>query len=46
MFNKQDYTDLGKLCAGVCKALDRGSKGRQLDELGPSVLEAIEELTA
>ena len=46
MFNKQDYTDLGRLCAGVCKSLDRGSKGRQLDELSPSVLGAIEELTA
>ena len=46
MFNKQDYTDIGKLCAGVCKALNRGSKGRQLDELSQPVLEAIEELTA
>ena len=46
MFNKRDYVDLGKLCAGVCKALDRGSKGRQSDELSLSVLEAIEELTA
>ena len=45
MFNKQDYVDLGKLCAGVCKALDRGSKGRRLDELSPSVLDAIELLT-
>ena len=46
IFNKQDYVDLGTLCAGVCKALDRGSKGRRLDEFNPSVLEAIEQLTA
>ena len=46
IFNKQDYADLGRLCAGVCKALDRGSKGRRLDELSPSVLEAIGQLTA
>ena len=45
MFNKQDYADLGQLCAGVCEALDRGSKGRQLDELDPSVLETVEQLT-
>ena len=46
MVNKQDYVDLGLVCADVCKALDRGLKGRRLDELSPSVLEAIEELTA
>ena len=46
IFNKEDYADLAKLCAGVCRALDRGSKGRRLDELSPSVLEAIEQLTA
>ena len=45
IFNKQDYTGLGELCAGVCEALDRGSKGRRLGELSPSVLEAIEQLT-
>jgi hypothetical protein len=45
MFNKLEYIDLGRLCAGVCKALDRGSKGRRLDEVSPSVLEAIGELT-
>ncbi|KAF9783114.1 hypothetical protein BJ322DRAFT_1211955 [Thelephora terrestris] len=45
MFNKQKYIDLGRLCAGVCKALDRGSKGRRLDEVTPSALEAIGELT-
>ncbi|KAF9783223.1 hypothetical protein BJ322DRAFT_1212034 [Thelephora terrestris] len=45
MFNKQEYIDLGRLCAGVCKALDRGSKGRRLDEVSPVALEAIGELT-
>ena len=42
---KQGYVELGKTCAGVCKALDRGLKGRQLDELSQSVLEATNELT-
>ena len=45
MFDKQDYVDLGRLCAGVCEALDRGSKGRRLDELSPSTLGTIEQLT-
>ncbi|KAF9783190.1 hypothetical protein BJ322DRAFT_1110074 [Thelephora terrestris] len=45
MFNKQEYVDLGRLCAGVCRALDRGSKGRRLDEVSPLALEAIGELT-
>jgi hypothetical protein len=43
--NKTDYVDLGLACADVCKALDRGMKGRQADELSPSVSEAIEQLT-
>ncbi|KAF9783181.1 hypothetical protein BJ322DRAFT_1212004 [Thelephora terrestris] len=43
--NQQDFVDLGLACARVCKALDRGLKGRQLSDLNPSVLEAIEELT-
>jgi hypothetical protein len=45
MANKQDYVDLGLSCADVCKALDRGLEGRQLDELNKSVLGAIEQLT-
>ena len=44
--NEQDCVELGLSCADVCKALDRGLKGRQLDELSPSVLEAIQQLTA
>ena len=45
MINERDYVNLGRFCANVCKALDRGLEGRQLDEFGRSVLEAIERLT-
>ena len=41
----QDYVDLGLSCGAVCKALDRGLNGRRPEDLGPSVLGAIEELT-
>ena len=44
MANKTDYVDLGLSCANVCKALDRGMNGRRVDELSPSVLEAIQQL--
>ncbi|KAF9781519.1 hypothetical protein BJ322DRAFT_1111447 [Thelephora terrestris] len=43
--NQEDFVDLGRACADVCKILDRGLKGRRLGDLSPSVLEAIEELT-
>ena len=43
--NKGDYVDLGVCCGEVCQALDRGLKGRRLDELSESVLQAIEYLT-
>ncbi|KAF9783536.1 hypothetical protein BJ322DRAFT_1212238 [Thelephora terrestris] len=43
--NQQDFVDLGRACADVCKILDRGLKGRQLGDLSSSVLEAIGELT-
>ena len=46
MMNEQDCVELGLSCADVCKALDRGLKGRRLDELSPSVLEAIQQFTA
>jgi hypothetical protein len=46
MMNKTSYVDLGLACADVCKALDRGMKGRRADELSQSVLEAIEQLTS
>lgn len=45
MANKQDYVDIGLVCADVCKALDRGLDGRQSEELSRSVLEAINQLT-
>ena len=45
MANEQDYIELGLSCGSVCRALDRGLKGRRLDELNESVLEAIGELT-
>jgi hypothetical protein len=45
MINEQDCVDLGLSCADVCKVLNRGLKGRRLDELSQSVLEAIQELT-
>ena len=45
MANDQDFVDLGLSCADVCKTLDRGLDGRQVDELSQSVLGAIEQLT-
>lgn len=45
MINQQEYIDIGLSCAHVCEALDRGLKGRQLDELSQSVLDAIGQLT-
>ena len=45
MVNEEDRVDLGLSCAEVCKTLDRVLKGRRLDELGQSVLEAIQQLT-
>ena len=43
--NKEDLLDLGRSCVDVCKALERGLEGRRQDELSPSMLEAIEQLT-
>ena len=45
MANKLDYVELGLACADVCKALDRGTNGKQTNELSRSVHEAIEQLT-
>ena len=45
MVNKQDFFDLGLSCGDICQTLDRGLKGRRLDELSQSVLGAIEKLT-
>ena len=46
MINKTDYVELGLACTDVCKSLDRGVKGRQVDALSQSASEAIEELRA
>ena len=45
MINKTDYVELGLACADVCRVLDRGMKGRRLDEVNQSVFEAIGQLT-
>ena len=42
MANKQDYVDLGLICADICTVLDRGLEGRRLNELSKAVLGAIE----
>ena len=44
MIDKVDYVELGLACAGVCKALHRGTSGRRMGELGQSVFEAIGQL--
>ena len=46
MANDQDFVDLGKACGDVCQVLYRKLKGRQLDQLNKSVLDAIGGLTA
>jgi hypothetical protein len=43
--NEQDYVELGLNCADICVALDRGTNGKKLDDLGQSVCEAINQLT-
>ena len=45
MANDADYIELGLACANVCKVLDRGMKGRRVDELSEPVFEAIGDLT-
>ena len=45
MINEQDYVDLGLNCADICRALDRGTNGKRLDDLNRSVREAINQLT-
>ena len=45
MTNEQDYIELGLSCRDVCQALDRGLKGRRLEELNQPVVGAIEKLT-
>ena len=45
MINEQDYVEIGLNCADICTALDRGTNGKKLDDLGQSVCEAINQLT-
>ena len=45
MASRSDCVELGLACADVCKALDRGMKGRHANEFNRSVFEAIEQLT-
>lgn len=45
MANDQEYIDVGLFCAEVCQVLDRGLKGKRLDELNQSVVIAVENLT-
>lgn len=43
--NKQDFIELGRSCANVCKTLDRGLHGKELEELNEPLLQAIGQLT-
>ena len=45
MANDQDFVDLGRTCGDVCQVLDRRLKGKSLDELNQSILDAIGGLT-
>jgi hypothetical protein len=45
MANDKDYIDLGQSCGDVCQILYRKLKGKQLDQLNQSVLDAIGVLT-
>jgi hypothetical protein len=46
MVNELDYVELGLFCADICRALDRGTDKKQLDEFSQSVRDAIGQLTA
>ena len=46
MANQLDYVELGLFCADICKALDRATDGRRLDEFSQSVCDAINQLKA
>ena len=41
MIKELDCVKLGLTCAQVCQALDRGINGKQQEQLGQPVLEAI-----
>ena len=46
MGNKEDYIDLAFSCAGVCKALEQGLKGKKPEDLNETVVGAIDWLKA
>ena len=43
--NALDYVELGLFCSDICRALDRGTNGKKLDDLSQSVCDAINQLT-
>jgi len=45
MINEVEFVELGLACADVCTALNRGLKGKKLNDLNGSVVEAINQLT-
>ena len=45
MVNEQDYVELGLSCADICRALDRGMNGKELEDLSKSACDAINQLT-
>ena len=45
MANEPEYVELGLACAKVCKALERGMNGMNLDDLSQSAREAMDQLT-
>lgn len=44
MVNELDYVELGLFCADICRALDQGMNGKQLDDLSHPVRDAINRL--
>ena len=45
MINEKDYVELGMNCADICRALDRGTNGKKLDDLNQSARGAMDQLT-
>ena len=44
MISEEGYVGLGLNCADICQALDRGTNGKNLEDLSQSVREAINRL--
>ena len=44
MVNEADYVELGLFCFDICKALERGMDGKEPNDLGKSVCDAINDL--